>query len=135
MTCPASCPRLQMQRLDGLFGRLLRGEARPLVTAGPVGILRLIQIMETLFEPVTRAVGHRTAIVPTTVVDASTGNRIDRLQCFWGSGDVCAPAGVVSGRTGKPAHTFIRPRTSRDTARASLVRRHQCVASKASESA
>src|SRR5262249_16259433 len=55
---PPLLSETKMQRLHGLFRRLLRREAGPFVMSGPSGILGLIQVVDALVEPITSSIGH-----------------------------------------------------------------------------
>lgn len=55
---PCLLAAAQVQRLDRLLGRLVRGEAGPFVAAVFQGPLGLVQVSLGLGEPVACAVGH-----------------------------------------------------------------------------
>lgn len=67
---PRFLPATQVERLDGLLGRLMRREACPLVATRAPRFLGLLEIAFRLAEPVMRPVGH---VVITLRAEADAG--------------------------------------------------------------
>ena len=69
--------RRVVQRLDHFLGRLLRGEASPLIAAGIVRMLRVAKVGLCLFVPVLCARGHKDGVL----ADSSEMGRCSQTTC------------------------------------------------------